>query len=391
MNGGALSGLKVIDQGTFITGSFATMLLADLGAEVIKVERKGTGDPYRSFRGGLYAPHFQANNRSKQSIGIDMNDPDDREVLYRLIEDADVYVQNFRPGVAEKIGLSADELQGRNPRLIYCSISGFGPSGPYVGRPAYDTVAQGMSGFLSMYVGGDEPRIVGPAIADSLTGLYAAYGILAAVTGRERTGKAARVELSMLEAVMHFASEPYANYFNSGTPWGPYDRAKVSQSYALECADGSLIALHLSSPEKFWTELLAATERFELNSDPRFDTRMKRVDNHDSLITELRPTFKTKTRDEWSELLDRHDVPFAPIYTLAEALEGEQARHLEVEQSAVHPEMGEVRMIRNPITFDGNRQFFASAPPTLDEHGDALRERVKTAGPRSAQPAKGGL
>ncbi|MDF0597642.1 CaiB/BaiF CoA transferase family protein [Psychromarinibacter halotolerans] len=371
-----LSGLTVIDHGTFITGSFATMLLADLGATVIKVEKKDVGDPYRSFRGGLYAPHFQANNRSKQSIGIDLNDDADREVLLSLIDEADVYVQNFRPGVAEKLGLSAETLQGRNPKLIYCSISGFGPDGPLAARPTYDTVAQGMSGFLSMYVGGDEPRIVGPAIADSLTGLYAAYGILGAIAGRERTGKASKVDLSMLETVMHFASEPFANFFGNGKPWGPYDRASISQSYSLECADGSLIALHLSSPEKFWTELLAAIERPDLNDDPRFDSRMKRVDHHDELIAELRPVFVRKTRDEWSALLDKHDVPFAPIYTLAEALEGEQAKHLEVLQTVTHPEMGEIRMIRNPITYDGDRRFSAGPPPTLDEHGAELRDRT---------------
>lgn len=373
---GMLSGLTVIDHGTFITGSFATMMLADLGATVIKVERAGVGDPYRSFRGGLYAPHFQANNRSKQSIGIDMDKPEDREVLLRLIDEADVYVQNFRPGVAEKLGLSADDLQGRNPRLIYCSISGFGQDGPFASRPTYDTVAQGMSGFLSMYVGGDEPRIVGPAIADSLTGLYAAYGILGAITGRERTGKAARVELSMLETMMHFASEPFANYFDNGEPWGPYDRARISQSYSLECADGRLIALHLSSPEKFWTELLAATGRPDLNSDPRFASRMKRVENQDALIDALRPVFRTKTREEWSALLETHDVPFAPILTLAEALESAQARHLDVEQKVSHPEMGDIRMIRNPVTYDGNRSFNAGPPPTLDEHGAVLRERL---------------
>lgn len=373
---GPLSGMTVIDQGTFITGSFATMLLADLGAKVIKVERRGTGDPYRSFRGGLYSPHFQANNRSKQSIGIDMSDEADRAVFFGLITEADVYVQNFRPGVATKLGLSPTDLQKLNPRLIYCSISGFGQDGPLADRPTYDTVAQGMSGFLSMYVGGDQPRIVGPAIADTLTGLYAAYGILGALAGRERTGKAAKLELSMLEAVMHFASEPFANYFESGESWGPFDRASVSQSYALQCADGSLIALHLSSPEKFWTGLLATLERPDLNHDPRFDTRMKRIANHHALIDELRPLFLKKTRAEWGELLERNDVPFAPIFTLKEALQDVQARHLGVEQIRTHPEMGEVRMIRNPVSFDGIRVFVAAPPPMLDEHGPEIRQRL---------------
>lgn len=372
---GVLSGITVIDQGTFITGSFATMLLADMGATVIKVERKGTGDPYRNFRGGLYAPHFQANNRSKQSIAIDMKDEEDRAVFYRLIEEADVYVQNFRPGVADKLGLGPSDLQGLNPNLIYCAISGFGQDGPFADRPTYDTVAQGMSGFLSMFVGGEEPKIVGPAVADTLTGLYAAYGILGAITGRERTGKASQIEVSMLEAVMHFAGEPFANFFDDGKPWGPYDRASISQSYALKCKDGSLVALHLSSPEKFWTGLLSAIERPDLNEDPRFDTRMKRVENHAELIAELRPVFVQRTRDEWGARLEENDVPFAPIFTLAEALQSAQAKHLEVEQVRPHPEMGDIRMIRNPITFDGNRDFVAAAPPTLDEHGAEIRKR----------------
>lgn len=374
---GMLDGLRVVDHGTFITGSFATMLLADLGAEVIKVERKGTGDPYRSFAGGLYAPHFQANNRSKQSIAIDSKDPEDQEVLLKLLDTADVYVQNFRPGVAERLGLGADVLQARNPKLIYCAISGFGAEGPLAGRATYDTVAQAMSGLLSMYVGGDSPRIAGPAIADSLTGLYAAYGILGAVAGRDRTGKAPKLELSMLEAIMHFISEPFANYFNSGEPWGPYDRARVSQSYSLECADGSLIALHLSSPEKFWTGLLAAIERPDLDSDPRFDSRMKRVENHDALIEELRGVFQSRSRDEWSTLLAENDVPFAPIYRLDEALQDEQAQFLGIEMSVNHPEMGDVRMIRNPLTFDGDRSFKATPPPVLDEHGAAIRAALQ--------------
>jgi crotonobetainyl-CoA:carnitine CoA-transferase CaiB-like acyl-CoA transferase len=146
----------------------------------------------------------------------------------RLIDEADVYVQNFRPGVAEKLGLGPAHLQKRNPRLIYCSISGFGQDGPLSGRPTYDTVAQGMSGFLSMYVSTDEPRIFGPAIADTLPGLYAAYGILGAIAERDRTGRAAQVDISMLEAMMHAASEPFANHFDPDVPWGPYDRASFA-------------------------------------------------------------------------------------------------------------------------------------------------------------------
>src|SRR5262249_25692349 len=174
---GVLQGLKVVEQGTFITGPACGMLLGDLGADVIKVEAPKTGDPFRAFKDGLYSPHFQTYNRNKRSITLDTRSAEDREVLDGLIADADVYIQNFRPGVADKLGVGAERLRKLNPRLIYCSISGFGATGPAADRPAYDTVAQAASGFLNLLINPENPRVVGPAIADSLTGFYAAYGV----------------------------------------------------------------------------------------------------------------------------------------------------------------------------------------------------------------------
>src|SRR5277367_79169 len=209
----ALSGIRVVEQGTFITGPCAGMMLADLGADVIKVESKD-GDPYRTYQGGHYSPHFQAYNRNKRSVALDLKSPGERLIFEDLIREADVFIQNFRPGTAARLGAGAERLLEINPRLIYCSISGFGSSGPYVERPSYDSVAQALSGFLSVVVDADRPRFLGPALADAITGIYAAYGVLGALIKRGRTGKGGLVEVSMLEAMAHFALEPFAAYFS---------------------------------------------------------------------------------------------------------------------------------------------------------------------------------
>ena len=172
-----LKGIRVIEHGTFITGPAAGMLLGDLGADVIKVEQPETGDPFRAFKGGLYSPHYQAYNRNKRSIALDTRTAADLEIFDDLISSADVYIQNFRPGAAEKIGAGEGRLRKLNPRLIYCSISGFGATGPASKRPGYDTVAQAASGFLHLLINPENPRVVGPAIADAMTGFYAAYGV----------------------------------------------------------------------------------------------------------------------------------------------------------------------------------------------------------------------
>jgi len=173
-----LKGVRIVEQGTFITGPCCGMMLADLGADVVKIESPD-GDPYRAYQGGNYSPHFQAYNRNKRSLALDMKQAGDRQVFDTLIREADVFIQNFRPGTADRLGAGAKRLQELNPKLVYCSISGFGADGPYVDRPSYDSVAQALSGFLSVVVDPDRPRFLGPALADAITGIYASYGILA--------------------------------------------------------------------------------------------------------------------------------------------------------------------------------------------------------------------
>lgn len=368
-----LQGLKVLEQGTFITGPAAGMLLGDLGADVIKIEQPETGDPFRAFEGGLYSPHFQTYNRNKRSLTLNTKNPDDLRIFDELIREADVYIQNFRPGAAERLNAGEERLRAINPRLIYCAISGFGATGPAATRPSYDTVAQAASGFLNLLVNPANPRVVGPAIADAMTGFYATYGILGALHERHRTGVGRKVEVSMLEAMSHFNLDAFTHYYAAGEVMGPYSRPSVSQSYVLACADGKWIALHMSSPEKFWQGLANAIERPDLFQDPRFASRKARIDNQEALIDLLGGLFRARTRADWCVRLEAEDVPHAPMYDTSEALEDPQAKHLQLLVTGRHPTLGEFRTVRSPVSFDGERALDVKAPPLLGEHDEEIR------------------
>lgn len=383
-----LKGIKVLEQGTFITGPAAGMLLADLGAEVIKIEQPGAGDPFRAFRGGLYSPHFQTYNRNKKSITLNTKNPEDAAVFDELVREADVYIQNFRPGAADRLGAGWERLHQLNPRLVYCAISGFGQDGPASGRPAYDTVAQAASAYLNLLINPANPRVVGPALADAMTGFYAAYGVMGALIERGRTGVGRRVEVSMLEAMCHFNLDAFTHYFSEGEVMGPFSRPSVSQSYVLECQDGKWIALHMSSPEKFWQGLADAIEQPDIFKDPRFADREGRIAHQNDLIGILGAAFKQRPRAQWCERLESRDVPHAPMYDTSEALEDPQARHLQLAIETPHATMGTWRTVRSPVSFDGQRSLDVTAPPVLGEHDEEvtgpLRTRVRAA--RAAQP-----
>ncbi|NNU82056.1 CoA transferase [Halovulum dunhuangense] len=371
-----LKNIRVIELGTYITGPAAAMHLADLGADVIKVERPGSGDPFRAFKGGLYSPHYQTYNRNKRSIALDTRDPEDLAVLHDLIASADVFIQNFRPGVAEKLGVGFDDLARINPRLIYCAISGFGQTGPSRDRPAYDTVAQAASGFLRLVTPPTNPRVIGPALADAITGQYAALGIMAALVERGQSGKGHRLDISMLEAMTHFNLDSFTHYFSVGEVMGPLSRPVVSQSYTFECSDGKWVAIHMSSPTKFWEGLLEATGQQALNQDPRFNERMQRIQHQDELIAHFTPVFRKDTRDNWCAKLLAAEVPHSPAYDSNEALEDPQARHLHLAVSAEHPQMGTFTTVRAPYGFDGEIDRDVAPPPTLDEHGAEIRAEI---------------
>ncbi len=370
-----LKDIRVLDMGTFITGPAAGMLLADLGAEVIKVEMPGTGDPFRAFKGGLYSPHYQTYNRNKKSVELNTKQPEDLAALDELVKGADVFLQNFRPGVAERLGVDAQRLQGINPKLIYAQITGFGSDGPHKDRPAFDTVAQASAGFLRLLVNPEHPRVVGPAIADALTGFYTAHGAVAALYEREKTGKGRLVETSMFEAMCHFNLDDFTHLFSEGEIMGPSSRPHVSQSYVFECADGKWVALHMSSPPKFWENLAEAVGVPDMLQRPEFESRDARIANYEQVIAFLAPIFKTQPRDAWAERLAALEVPHSPVFNSQEVAGGELAAHHALVLETEGP-FGAWRTIRSPLRFDGERQEDVSAPPLLGEHNEEVLGRA---------------
>ncbi len=386
-----LAGIRVVEQGTFITGPCCAMMLADIGADVIKVESPGVGDPYRNFRGGLYSAHFQAYNRGKRSLTLNLKDDADSEVFRRLIAEADVYIQNFRPGAAARMGADWESLRAINPRLVYCSISGFGQDGPYAHRPSYDSVTQALSGFLGVATDPNNPRLLGPAMADAQTGIYAALGIAGALVERGRTGKGKLIEISMLEAMMHFAVEPFTGYFALGEIPNALDRPRLAQAFILTCGDGRHLGVHLSSLDKFWDALVEALGAQALAADPRFDIRQRRIDNYEALLAELNAITRTRTRPQWLERFAGFDLPYAPLNNVEEAANDPQARHLGMVVPVAGRIEGAKEALRSPFTFDHQRATESRAAPLVGQHDQPIRAalaRSPEAWPeRHAEPA----
>ncbi len=369
---GPLAGIRVVELASFIAGPYAGQLLADLGAEVVKIEAADGGDPFRSFAGGHYGPHFVAYNRNKRSVVLDLHSDLGKEAVRRLVTGCDVLVENSRPGVMERLGLGYPTVRQWNERIIYCSVSGFGQDGPDARRPVYDTVAQSLGGLLGQTLDPTEPRIVGPAMADGIAGLTAAYAALAALTARERLGLGQHVDVSMFAAVAAFLGSEASMWHQAGDPGGPRSRPSVSQSYAFTCADGRVMTLHLSSPTKFWAALVGAVGRPQLAKDPRFATRGARVQNFEELHTLLAAEFATLTSAQWQERLAAHDVPHARVNTVAEVFEERQARHLGLALRLPHASEGEVVTVAPPVRYSETPWDGLQAPPLLGEDTDAV-------------------
>jgi len=370
---GPLSGYRVIEAARFVTGPYAGQLLADLGAEVIKIEDPEGGDPFRGWdeRGG-YAPMYRAFNRSKRSLTLNLRHARGRAIVEQLVAEADVFIENFRPGVADKLGIGYARLSQLNPRLVYCSITGMGRDGPYAQRPSYDIVGQGLSGFLSLLVDLKDPKPVGPTFADTLTGMFAGYGILAALHARVRTGKGQLVETSLLQATMGFMNEPFMTYFGAGKAPAAEDRPRMSKVFTALCRDEKPIAIHLSSPQKFWRAFVTAAGRADMIEDSRFRTGRDQQKNWHIVHEILRPIFREKTRAEWFEIMVAAEVPVAPIYQLDEALADPQVQHLGMIRKVTHPEKGEVELVGFPVTLSETPLGPIKAPDTLGEHSDEI-------------------
>ncbi len=379
-----LKGLRVVELTTMITGSLAGVILADLGADVIKVEQPDGGDPFRSFKGGLYSPHFCSYNRNKRSIVLDLHSDSGTAAIQNLIARCDVLLDNFRPGVLDRLQLSEEQIRAIKPNIIHCSITGFGPTGPYASRPAYDSVAQALGGMSSLFVDPDDPLITGPTLADNITAYTAAQGILAAIFGRDRGRPVHRVEVNMIDATIAFMPDPFGQLHQLHVVTDRRMRGRDSQSFAFACSDGKLIAVHLSSREKFWNIFVEALGLHDLASDPRFSDRHVRTDNYEDLREALNPRFRTRSRSEWLKFFADVDLPVAPIYDVSEVGNDPHVRHLGTFHTLKHPTQGLISAIRRPIWLNGSRNDQPMvAPPVLGEHTEEILNELEQPLPKA--------
>ena len=374
-----LKGIRVLELGQFIAGPYAGLQLADLGARVIKIERPGEGDAFRAFGIGShskgYSHNFCAFNRNKLSLTLDLGSPRGQAAFKRLARQADVVLENFRPGVMKRFGLDFERLRPLNARLVYCSVAGFAEDGPNRERPAYDAVGQGISGLMSLFVDPADPHLYGPTLSDQLAGMQAAAGVLGALYERERTGVGARVEVTMVEAAMALIPDCFAAYTESGFTMSQESRSAISLSFAFVCGDAKLMAIHVSSMEKFWRALLAAIERPDIGEDPRFSIRIERIRNYAALLQALRPVFASRPRPYWMERLAAHDVPCAVVNSIPEALRDPEVVHLGMFHELEHPRYGKITAMRRASRIDGERESEPLPPPALGEHTEeVLRE-----------------
>jgi crotonobetainyl-CoA:carnitine CoA-transferase CaiB-like acyl-CoA transferase len=372
-----LDHITVIECATFVTGPYATALLADLGARVIKIESPPDGDPYRYFAPDPYFSfNFAHLNRNKESLVLDLKAPAGKEICLQLLQTADVFMENFRPGTAERLGLGYDALRGLNPKLVYCSISAFGQTGPYAEKPGFDTLGQAVSGLLSLLGDPDEPKVMGMAVSDYVTGLSAGYGILGALLGREKSGAGCRVETSLLRATLSFIGETAAGYLRTGNVPTRMARVKNAHAFAFLCKDGRPLAIHCSVPEKFWLSLLKAAGRPEIGADERFKSRDARRQNYEALEQTLAPTFQTRTRDEWLKILETHDVPAVPLYNIAEVLDDAQVKHLGLAETVEHPQAGALQFVGGPVRYENLTQTASAPPPLVGEHSERILQSL---------------
>jgi crotonobetainyl-CoA:carnitine CoA-transferase CaiB-like acyl-CoA transferase len=368
-----LDNITVIECATFVTGPYATALLADLGARVIKIESAPDGDPYRYFAPDpAFSFNFAHLNRNKESLVLDLKAPKGKEICLELLKTADVFVENFRPGTAARLGIGYERLKALNPKLVYCSISAFGQSGPYAEKPGFDTLGQAMSGLLSLLSDPHDPKVMGMAVSDYVTGLSAGYGILAALLARANSGVGCRVETSLLQATLSFIGETAAGYLRTGSVPNRMARVKNAHAFALVCQDGKPLAIHCSVPEKFWLALLQAAERMDIAADERFKSRDSRRQNYEALEQTLASTFKTKTRGDWLKILEAHDVPAVPLYDVAEVLNDPQVKHLGLIEEIEHPTAGRLRFVGGPVGFDNLAKDKAAPPPLVGAQSENI-------------------
>jgi formyl-CoA transferase len=371
----ALDGLRVLDQTQVMAGPFSTMLLADMGAEVIKIEPPG-GETTRQMKlqvaPGVSAS-FVAVNRNKRSLVLDLKQPDGVAILKELAATADVLVENYRPGVARRLGVDYEALSRINPRLIYCSVSGFGQTGPYAEQGGYDLIAQGMSGIMSVTgTEGGPPVKVGVPVADLGAGLFAAFGILCAVRARRATGRGQFVDTSLFEAGLALSVWEATELWYSGRVPGRLGTAhRMSAPYqALRASDGHFTVG--ASNEKLWPLFAGILGLDHLVSDPRFATVKARVENRAALEELLERVTRTEPRRHWLARCDAAGIPAGPIYSVPEALADPHAQARGMVQELEHPVAGRVKALGNPVKLSASPATMRNAAPVLGVDTDAI-------------------
>ncbi len=371
---GPLEGFRIIDLTAMVSGPLATMILADQGADVIKVENPRGGDYTRAVsnrRGGLSAS-FLNNNRNKRSVALNLKDPRGLDLLTRLAAGADVFVQNFRPGVVDRMGIGEAAIRKIAPDIVYVSISGFGDSGPYAGKPVYDPLVQALSGLTTIQGGSDQlrPRLVRTILPDKLTGFTAAQAITAALLARLRTGKGQHVRLSMLDTIVSFL---WSSDMGSQTFVGhefPQEQAQSFIDLIYETADGHISVAVQSDKE--WAGLTRALDRPEWLEDARFKTAAVRHHNVDERLNLTQEVLRTRNSAEWLARLEAADVPCAPVLRRSEVIGHPQIEANEIVVETDHPHAGKLRQARHAPRFSETPAQHRQGAPLLGEHTRAI-------------------
>ncbi|OGK96890.1 MAG: hypothetical protein A2W08_06640 [Candidatus Rokubacteria bacterium RBG_16_73_20] len=357
-----LDGIRVADLTSYIAGSYAAMQLADLGADVVKVEAP-EGDSFREL------PGFFGWNRGKRSITVNLKTPEGRLIVERLAARADVFMENMRPGVADRLGVGYARLAAENPRLIYCSITAFGSTGPSADRPGFDPILQALGGLMTLQGFGGPPKYLRTAPTDYYTAALAAQAVLAALLARARTGRGQRVETSLLRGVLALQSGIAVDY--PGKP----SLIRDNPTYRLYQAGDDAWFFLACGNQSFWVKLCAALGLTDLAQDPRFASWVLRLQNNQALLPLLEACFRERPRAAWLEILAAHDIPAAPVQPLLDFFEDPAVRHHDMVHAYDHPEVGRLRMMGQPLVFDDTPARDPGPPPTLGQHTDAvLRE-----------------
>jgi len=375
-----LEGIRILDLSRILAGPYCTMLLGDMGAEVLKVEEPKKGDDTRAwgppFVNGESA-YFFCINRNKKSITLDLKAPKGKEVLKALAATCDVLMENYKPGTMEKLGLGYDALKVVNPELVYCAVSGFGRTGPYGDRAGYDVIVQGVGGLMG--ITGEEgggPVKVGVAMTDLATAMHAHGAILAALWQRQRTRQGCRLDLSLLETQVITLINIASSYLNGGESakrWGTA-HASIVPYQALRTKDGYLIVG--CGNEKLWQAFCKAIEAPDLAGDPRFQSNVDRVTHRNILIPLLEARMAGKTTAEWDRLVGDAGIPCGPINSMEQVFADPQVRHLQLVQDVPHPIARSVKVIRHPVSLNGTPFPVRLAPPALGQHTDEILRDV---------------